>query len=145
MTVNHQSMKDPIFAGKAPFRRGFRSYEAIFWHTSAILQHSEPLFAAAKWLRSIKTPNFATKAPFRRVFCSCEMAAKHKNSQFRSQSSISQGISKLRNHFLAHECHLEAPYTHFVAAKWLRNDLQASKWLRNDLQASKWLRNHLQA
>ena len=36
---------------------------------------------------------------------------------FRNQSSILQGISKLRNHFLAHECHLEAPYTHFAAAK----------------------------
>nr|CAN83185.1 hypothetical protein VITISV_007959 [Vitis vinifera] len=46
----------------------------------------------------------------------CEMP-KRKNSQFRSQSSISQGISKLQNHL----CHLEAPYTHFAAAKWLRN------------------------
>ena len=56
------------FAGKAPFRRGFRSCEAIFWHTSAISQHSDHHFAAVKWLRSIK------------------------NSQFRSQNPISQGV-----------------------------------------------------
>ena len=83
--ANHQSMKDPIFAGKAPFRRGFRSCEATFWHTSAILQHNDPYFAAVKRLRSIK------------------------NSQFRSQSPILQGVLQLRNHPLAHECHFEAP------------------------------------
>ena len=69
--ANHQSMKDPIFAGKAPFRRGFLSCEATFWHTSVISQHSDPHFAAAK-SQSVKTPNFAGKAPFRRVFRDCE-------------------------------------------------------------------------
>ena len=63
-----------------------------FWHTSAISQHSDPHFATAK-SQSIKTPTF------------------------RSQSPIPQGVSQLRNHPLAHECHLEAPYTHFAAAK----------------------------
>ncbi|RVW58857.1 hypothetical protein CK203_101793 [Vitis vinifera] len=82
-----QSVKTPNFAAKAPFRREFLNCEATFWHTSAISQHSDPHFAAAKheklpisqpkphfagcfvatkWQRSIKTPNFAAKAPFRR-------------------------------------------------------------------------------
>ena len=43
------------FAGKAPFGRVFRSCEANFWHTSAISQHSDPHFAAAKRLRNPKT------------------------------------------------------------------------------------------
>ena len=74
---------------------------------------------AAK-LQSVKIPNFAAKAPFCRVFRSCEAdfgtrvpfrstvnlisqlrndceIPKRKNFQFRSQSSISQGISRLRN------------------------------------------------
>ena len=66
-------MKDPIFTVKAPFRRGFRNCEPTFWHTSAISQHSDPHFAAVKRLRSIK------------------------NSQFRSQSPISQGVLQLRS------------------------------------------------
>ena len=76
-------MKDPIFAGKAPFCEGFHSCEATFWHTSAISQHSDPHFAAAKRLRSIKTPNFAAKAPFRREFRNCE-------TNFWHTSAISQ-------------------------------------------------------
>ncbi|KAL6327497.1 hypothetical protein AAG906_021572 [Vitis piasezkii] len=35
--------------------------------------------------------------------------------------AISKGVSQLRNHPLAHECHFAAPYTHFAAAKWLRS------------------------
>ena len=50
-----QSVKIPNFAAKAPFCRVFRSCEAKFWHTSAISQHSDSHFAAAKWLRSPKT------------------------------------------------------------------------------------------
>ena len=67
------------------------SLQNQFWHTSATSQHRSPHFAVAKRLRSIK------------------------NSQFRSQSPISQGVLQLRNHPLAHECHFEAPYTHFIA------------------------------
>ena len=52
--ANHQSMNDPIFIRKAPFRKGFHSCEATFWHTSAILQHSDPHFAAAKRLQNPK-------------------------------------------------------------------------------------------
>ncbi|KAL6314936.1 hypothetical protein AAG906_029155 [Vitis piasezkii] len=36
------------FAGKAPFGRGFGSCETQLWHTSAISQHSDLHFAAAK-------------------------------------------------------------------------------------------------
>ena len=35
---NPQSVKSPIFAAKAPFRRVFRSCETTLWHTSAISQ-----------------------------------------------------------------------------------------------------------
>ena len=62
----------------------------------------------------------STVTPFR----SCEMAAKSPKceiSNFRSHNPISQGVSQLRNTPLAHECHFTAPYTHFAAAKWLRN------------------------
>ena len=45
-----QNVKNPNFAAKAPFGRVFRSCETNFWHTSAISQHSEPHFAAAKRL-----------------------------------------------------------------------------------------------
>ena len=42
------------FAAETPFGRVFRNCETTFWHTSAISQHSDPHFAAAKWLRSPK-------------------------------------------------------------------------------------------
>ena len=83
-------------------------------------------------------------------------------------AKISLGVSQLRNHPLAHECHFPAPYAHFAAAKWaakippLQNPLPAAEtisklqkwdaifffmfhfsfWLpngyKNGLQASKW-------
>ena len=40
---NLQSMKSPIFAVIAPFRRVFRSCETPLWHTSAISQHSNSI------------------------------------------------------------------------------------------------------
>ena len=72
---------------------------------------------------------------------SCE-APKRENSQFRSQSSISQGISRLRNHFLAHECHFAALYTHFRAAKSLLSSEMAAKWPPS-LEIAFKLRNRL--
>ena len=93
------------FRTKSPIPQGVSKLRSRFWHTSAISQHSEPHFAVAKWLRNPKKNFFF----FFHFFF------------FRNQSSISQGISKLRNHFLAHKCHLEASYTHFAAAKWLQN------------------------
>nr|CAN77096.1 hypothetical protein VITISV_015743 [Vitis vinifera] len=116
------------------------------------LEHKGKLHFAEDF--SAAKPLFGTRVPFRSTVTlisqlrnGCEIT-KRKNSQFRSQSSISQGILRLRNHFLAHECHLEAPCeinfglrNHFGATKWLRNDLQALKWLRNHLQASKWPSN----
>ena len=37
---------------------------------------------------------------------------------FHSRTPISKGVSQLRNHPLAHECHFAASYAHFAAAKW---------------------------
>ena len=37
--------------------------------------------------------------------------------EFRSRGAISKGVSQLRNHPLAHECHFAASYAHFAAAK----------------------------
>ena len=70
-------------------------------------------------------------------------------------AKISQGVSQLRNHPLAHECHFTAPPPHFAATKW------AAKWpvkmflgceppceitskLRFKLQIISKLWNHLQ-
>ena len=92
-------MKIPKFATKAPFRRVFRSCEAHF---------------------GTRVPFYSTVTPISQLRNGCE-APKREKSQFCSQSSILKSISKLRNHFLAHECHFEAPHTHFAAAKWLRN------------------------
>ena len=50
--------------------------------------------------------------------------------QFRIRAPISQVVSQLRSHPLAHECHFAASYTHFAAAKW------AAKWFRNWPQAA---------
>ena len=100
----HFATKSPlcceiISQPQAPLYENFRSCEASSWHTSAISQHSNLI---SQLRNNCKIP-------------------KRKNSQFRSQSPISQGISQLRNHPLTHECHFKAPYTHFAAAKWLRN------------------------
>ena len=55
-------------------------------------------------------------------------------------------FSQLRNHPLAHECHFAAPYTHFAAAKWLRNisTPQNSSFRSRDptSQVVSQLRNH---
>ena len=87
------------FAIETPFGRVFRSCEATFWHTSAISQHSDPHFAAAKRLRSIKTPNFAAKAPFCRALLGCKITSKLRNG-YEMISKLRNGcqiISKLRN------------------------------------------------
>ena len=90
-----------------------------------------------KWFRSLLAPfakifaaakrSLGTRVPFCKPvhpFHSCEMAAKPpslENPPFRSREAIPKGVSQLRNHPLAHECHFKASYTHFAAAKWLRN------------------------
>ena len=68
-------------------------------------------------------------------------------------AKISQGVSQLRNHPLAHECHFAAPPPHFAAVKWVvkmyppcKNApwLQNGAWLRNGLQVMNQVANHLQ-
>ena len=82
----HCEVKKADFATKVPFRRGFRDCEA----------------------------HIGTRVPFRSIVTlisqlrnGCEVPKREK-SQFRSQSSIWQGISQLRNQLLAHECHFAA-------------------------------------
>ena len=84
------------FAGKAPFGRVFGSCEA----------------------------DFGTRVPFRstvnlisQLRNGCEIQKK----KIHSQSSISQGISKLRNHFWHTSAISQHSDPHFAAAKWLRN------------------------
>ena len=67
--------------------------------------------------------------------------AKHQR-KFRSHTPISKGVSQLRNHPLAHECHFAAPVRPFRSNEMgcensppLRNPPPAAKIL----QASKWL------
>ncbi|RVW18552.1 hypothetical protein CK203_101313 [Vitis vinifera] len=104
------------FVAKSPLRCKIATL--LGNHFAAQMSPSVKIFAAAK-------PPLGTRVPFRSTvppFRSCEMAAKSPKceiSNFRSQSPISQGVSQLRNHPLAHECHFAAPYTHFAAVKWL--------------------------
>ena len=71
--------------------------------------------------------------------------------EFRSRDAIWKGVSQLRNHPLAHECHFTAPYVHFAAAKWaakipllykilpsLRKRSPSFKMATKMLQSSKW-------
>ena len=91
------------FTAQLPSLRKFSQLRTNFWHTSATSQHRSPHFAAAKRLRN-----------------SCEVP-KRENSQFRSQSSIPQGISRLRKHFWHTSAISQHSDPHFAAAKWLRN------------------------
>ena len=159
------------FAASGPSLRKFSQLRNHFWHTSAILQHSDRHFAAAKRLRTTKAwkiPFFAGKAPFRRGFRSCEATFWHTSAISQHSNPHFAAAKRLRSiktpNFAAkalfrrvfrdcettfwHTSAILQPRTlilelrnHFWATKWLRNDLQASKWLRNHLQASKWPSN----
>ena len=131
-----QPLRNRHFAAKPV--RSLRSLSAkIFAAAKPLLAH-ECHFAAQEHLfRSCEThyeeekPDFATKVPFRKGFLGCENTfgtrvpfrrtvtlisqlrngcepPKHEKSYFRRESSISQRISQLRSHFLAHECHFAA-------------------------------------
>nr|CAN84131.1 hypothetical protein VITISV_043503 [Vitis vinifera] len=144
-----QPLRNRHFAAK-PVRSLRPLSVKIFVAVKPILAHEchfavqEHLFRSCETHCEEEKPDFATKVPFRRVFRGCEAdfgtrvpfrstvtlisqlrndceVPKREKSQFRSQSSILKSISQLQNHFLAHECHLEALHTHFTAAKWLRN------------------------
>ncbi|RVW58835.1 hypothetical protein CK203_101804 [Vitis vinifera] len=56
-------MKIPNFAAKAPFA-GYFELRNQFWHTSAISQHSDPHFAAAKWAAKKRENAIATVCSF---------------------------------------------------------------------------------
>ena len=71
--------------------------------------------------------------------------------KFHSRDPISQVVSQLRNHPLAHECHFAAPSPHFAAAKWAAKmpllceiDPPLRTMLWNHLQATNQVANHLQ-
>ena len=51
---------------------------------------------------------FGTRVPFRSTVTLISQLRSIKNSQFRSQSPISQGVLQLRNQLLAHEYHFAA-------------------------------------
>ena len=77
----------------------FRSCEEVLWHTSAISQPSTPV------LQLLNGCEFSTLG----------------DPPFRSRDAIWKGVSQLRLHPLEHKCHFKALYTHFAAAKCLRN------------------------
>ena len=95
--------------------------------------HLEGCFATAK-------PIFGTRVPF------CSTVPLISKLRY-----ICEITFELRNHFLAHESHFAAPYTHFRAAKSLLSFEMDAKWspsfrmAAKMIQASKWLWNHLQA
>ncbi|RVW75934.1 hypothetical protein CK203_051846 [Vitis vinifera] len=129
-----KGLLEPFKASTSPGKRremnshGLNGKDANFVWDPGGIQHEVgvPIAPSAKIFAAAKPP-LGTRVPFRSTvpsFRSCEMAAKSPKreiSNFRSQSPISQGVSQLRNHPLAHECHFAAPYTHFAASKWLRN------------------------
>ena len=92
---------------------------AAKWHSCA-----KSCFAAVKIFAAMKRP-LGTRVPFCRPvhpFRSYEMAAKPpclEDPPFHSRDAIWKGVSQLRNHPLAHECHFVAPYTLFATVKWL--------------------------
>ncbi|RVW73222.1 hypothetical protein CK203_057360 [Vitis vinifera] len=66
--ANHQSMKDSIFAGKAPFAKDFTTAKPLLAHECPFAAQ-EPPFRSCETvakLQSVKIPNFAAKAPFRK-------------------------------------------------------------------------------
>ena len=68
--------------------------------------------------RAKLSENFAAETPFGRVFRSCETTFWHTSAICSTIPLISklryscEITFELRNHFLAHECHFAAPYTH---------------------------------
>ena len=104
--------------------RGLRDFTASTKSTLCCETISQPQAPLCENFRICET-TFGIRVPFRRTVTlisqlrnGCEIT-KRKNFQFPNQSSILKSILWLRNHFLAHECHLEASYTHFSASKWL--------------------------
>ena len=102
--------------------RGLRDFAASAKSALCCKTSSQPNCPLCENFCSCET-NFGTRVPFRstvnlisQLGNDCEVPKREK-SQFRNQSSILKSISQLQNHFLAHECHLEASYTHFAAAK----------------------------
>ena len=91
----------------------FCSCEETPWHTSAISQPSTPV----SQLRN-----------------GCEISTPW-NPPFRSRDAISKGVSQLRNHPLAHECHFVASYAHFSAGKWAAKMLLNLPFLRKSPHA----------
>ena len=83
--------------------------------------------------RAKLSENFAAETPFGRVFRSCETTFWHTSAIFSTFPLIlklrysCEITFELRNHFLAHECHFAAPYTHFRAAKSLLSSEMAAK------------------
>ncbi|RVW91562.1 hypothetical protein CK203_046151 [Vitis vinifera] len=119
-----QPLRKRHFAAK-PVRSPIALSAKIFAAAKPILAREchfaaqEPPFRSCETtakLQSVKIPNFAAKAPFRRVFRSCE-ADFGTRVHLQHSSPHFEAAIQLRNHFLAHESHFEAPYTHFAAAK----------------------------
>ena len=106
--------------------------------------------------------------PSTKIFAAAKCSAKSpmpKKSHFRNHTPISQVVSQLQNHPLAHECHFAALHPHFAIAKWaMKLALSYEMGCENTSWLRKWhlvaksplgcemgcknvhcLRNHLQA
>ncbi|RVW21448.1 hypothetical protein CK203_110479 [Vitis vinifera] len=93
--------------------RGLRDFAASAKSTLCCKTSSQPQAPLCENFRSCET-TFSTRVPLRSTglpFRSCETGCeppKHERSHFRRESSISQRISQLQSHFLAHKCHFAA-------------------------------------
>ena len=105
-------------------RKNFTALRCCCEKRSPLRNH----FAAAKTLLGTQVPFRSQVPPFR----SCELAAiffSPGDPPFRRRGTISKGVSQLRNHPLAHECHFVAPYTRFAAVKSMPKFLSLQKRL----------------
>ena len=98
--------------------RGLRDFAASAKSALCCKTSSQPNCPLCENFCSCET-NFGTRVPFRSTWApisqlrnDCE-APKRERSYFRRESSISQRISQLRSHFLAHECHFAAQWPSF--------------------------------
>ena len=144
-----QPLRNRHFVAK-PFRNTVEVSAKIFAAAKPILAHEchfaaqEHLFRSCETHCEVKKADFATKVPFRKGFRGCEStfgtrvpfrstvtlisqlrngceAPKRENSQFRSQSSIPQGMSQWRSRFWHTSAISQHSDPHFAAAKRLRS------------------------
>ena len=116
---------------RTPFRNCWMHFGAL---TGSQIMHTISRFES----REVRSPMLQTVHNWelkQRSYGRLKMNHAKPKWEFRSRAPISKGVSQLRNHPLAHECHFAASYAHFAAAK-IPSSTKSFPSCRNDLQAS---------